>query len=370
MKVILALDSFKGSLDACSAVHAVERGFKRICPDIEVVSCPVADGGEGTVRILTEAARGELRTVKVHGPLMEPVEATWGLLGDNTAIIEMAEAAGLILLDENQRDPTRTTSYGLGELMLHALDSGADSLIIGLGGSATVDGGTGMAQALGTRFPGLEPPMTGGKLAGIRSVDTSRVDERIGDVVIRVALDVKNPLLGPKGAAAVFGPQKGATAVQVAQLERGLAHLSTFFPDVSPDLPGAGAAGGLGWGLPAFTGAELKSGIDLCLDTLDFEGLLRDAQLVITGEGSFDEQTLSGKVPLGVAQRARAKHIPTIVLAGDFTASLGDLSQYGIVGYYSVVSYFSVSIEESMARASVLLEDLAARVCENYMGSK
>ena len=363
MKLVVACDSFKGSLDALSVVEAVERGITRVLPETDVALCPVADGGEGTVKILTKAAHGRILTTTVHGPLMDPVTAQWGLLDNSkTAILEMAEAAGLTLIEPEKRDPTKTTSYGVGELIRNALDAGAEHIIIGIGGSATTDGGTGMAEALGVRFPGSDSPMSGGRLLDIASVDMSKLDERIRDILFQVALDVSNPLLGPNGAAHVFAPQKGATPAQVELLEKGLSHLAAFLPQVSPDLTGAGAAGGLGWGLAAFVGAELKSGINLCLDTIGFESLLDGADLVITGEGSFDQQTFQGKVPLGVAQRAAAMNIPTVVLSGDHSVSLADLEQYGIIGCYSICKHFDVPVERSIAQASILLEDLAADV--------
>jgi glycerate 2-kinase len=367
MKVVLACDSFKGSLDALSAVNAVKRGITRVFPEINVVLCPVCDGGEGTVKILTTAAHGNLLTATVHGPLMDLVTAQWGLLDDNqTAILEVAQVAGLTLLQADQRDPTRTTSYGLGELITNAMDAGAKRFIIGLGGSATNDGGTGMAEALGVRFLGTASPMNGGALTDITSIDLSHLDKRIEGMSFQVAVDVSNPLLGPHGAASVFSPQKGATPKQVTLLEKGMRNLASFLPQVSPDLTGAGGAGGLGWGLVAFLNAELKSGIDLCLDTLNFETLLDGADLVITGEGSFDRQTLFGKVPIGVAQRAAAMHIPTIILSGSHDISSTDLERYGIVGCYSICKDLDVSVEQSIAEAPVLLEDLAAKVIPKY----
>jgi glycerate 2-kinase len=294
MKVILACDSFKGSLDALSVVHAVKRGITRILPEIHAVLCPVCDGGEGTVKILTHAAHGKVLTAAVHGPLMDLVMA-WGLLENHkTAILEVAQVAGLTLLEADQRDPSKTTSYGLGELITNALDAGAKRFIIGLGGSATNDGGAGMAEALGVRFLGTASPINGGALANITSIDMSNLDKRIEGSTFNVAVDVSNPLLGPHGATKVFSPQKGATPDQVTLLEKGMSHLASLRPQVSPDLAGAGAAGGLGWGLVSFLNAELKSGIDLCLDTLNFEALLDGTDLVITGEGSLLVSCLIG----------------------------------------------------------------------------
>lgn len=363
MKIVVACDSFKGSLDAVSVVQAIRRGISRVVPDTEVVECPLADGGEGTVRILTEASKGSIISSEVHGPLMESVTARWGFMGDGkTAVIEMAEAAGLTLIESGKRDPCQTTSYGVGELILKALDTGVRKIIVGVGGSATTDGGAGMAQALGIQFEGCDIPMTGGKLLDIQSVDTGKLDERIKNTLFQVAVDVLNPLIGPMGAARVFGPQKGATPSQVQMLDKGLTHLALFFPQVSPDFEGAGAAGGLGWGLAAFVNAEIRQGVDLCLDMLDFDNLLKNTDLVITGEGSFDEQTFHGKVPLGVAKRAGRMGIPVVVLSGDHHVSVSDVKQIGIDRYYSICKYFSVSVEDAMAQPSVLLEELAAQV--------
>lgn len=367
MKVVLACDSFKGSLDALSVVNALARGIRRVFPQADVVLCPVADGGEGTVKILTKAAHGRILTTAAHGPLMDSVMAKWGLLDDKkTAILEIAEAAGLTLVEAEQRDPTKTTSYGLGELIRSALDAGANHIVIGLGGSATNDGGTGMAEALGVRFLGSDSPMTGGRLLDITSIDMTNIDERIKDVSFQVALDVSNPLLGYQGAAHVFASQKGATPAQVDLLEKGLSHLASLFPQVSPNLAGAGAAGGLGWGLVAFVGAKLRSGIDLCLDSVAFESLANGADLIITGEGSLDQQTLQGKVPLGVARRATAMNIPTIILSGDHSVSLADLQAHGIIGCYSICKDLNVSAERSIAEASTLLEDLAAHAISKF----
>jgi len=363
MKIVVACDSFKGSLDSVSVVEAIERGIIRAVPDAKVIQCPLADGGEGTARILTEAVKGSFVSSEVHGPIMEPVTAKWGLLNNGkTAVIEMAEAAGLTLIESEKRDPCQTTSYGVGELILKALDTGVTKIIVGVGGSATTDGGAGMAQPLGIQFEGCGVPMTGEKLLDIQSVDTTKLDERIKNTSIQVAVDVLNPLLGPTGAARVFGPQKGATPDQVEMLESGLNHLASFFPHISPDLEGGGAAGGLGWGMAAFTGAEIRKGVDLCLDMLDFEDLLEGADLVVTGEGSFDKQTFHGKAPLGVAQRASKRGIPTVVLAGNHRVSPEDLKQAGIVGCYSLCRHFDISVKEAMAGASDLLEELAGCV--------
>ncbi len=294
--------------------------------------------------------------------------AHWGLAdGNKTAILEVAQAAGLTLLEAQERDPGKTTSYGVGELIRNAMDAGAKKIIVGLGGSATNDGGCGMAQALGVRFTGGSSPMAGGDLVDILSVDMSKRDDRIKDTSIQVALDVMNPLFGPDGAARVFAPQKGAAPVQVELLEKGLRHLASFFPHISSNIAGAGAAGGLGWGLAAFCDAELKSGIDLCLDIVGFESLLDGADLVITGEGSFDKQSFQGKVPVGVARRAAVMGISTAVLAGTHNVTLASCKKYGIIGCFSICRHFNLRPEHAIAEASDLLEDLAASVIQDLV---
>jgi len=366
MKIVIACDSFKGSLDAFSVSDSVKQGIKQVWPETDVVLCPMADGGEGTARILTNALNGSLVTSMVHGPLMDLVKAQWGLIDNKTAVIEAAEAAGLILVDPKLRNPLKATSYGLGELIKCALDREVDNIIIGLGGSATNDGGTGMAEALGVDFLDDAFPRNGGNLGDIVSIDMSGLDTRIGDVSIQIALDVTNPLLGSRGASHVFAPQKGANRVQVELLEQGMEHLALLCPHTPPDFPGAGAAGGLGWGMAAFLNAEMKTGIDLCLDILRFESLAENADLIITGEGFCDEQTLQGKVSVGVARRAKAMGIPTIVLAGDHNIPLADLGSCGIIGCYSICKDLGVSVERSINDTSNLLKELAAKIINQF----
>ncbi len=299
-----------GARDAASALGA----------PIEIDCCPIADGGEGTAETLAAATGGEMRASRVTGPLGEPVRASWAILGDaRTAVIEVAEACGLHLIPNTRRDPMRTTSFGVGELIHDALDAGCNRIIVGLGGSGTTDGGAGMASALGARFDGAPAHVTGGDLARIIELDLCDLDSRLAEASIRVACDVNNPLCGPTGSAAVYGPQKGATTEQVAALDAGLSHLASL-THTDPDTPGAGSAGGLGFGLLAFLGATLEPGTDLVLDVLGFQSRCQGADLILTGEGRLDRQSLFGKACIGIARAARMQRVPTIALVG----SVGD----------------------------------------------
>lgn len=319
MQIIAAPDSFKETIDAVAVAEAIARGVERVSPSIDVDRVPIADGGEGTAATLAAATEGDLRTTRVTGPLGDPVDAAWAILGDRrTAVVEMAQASGIALVPPHRRDPTRTTTYGVGQLIRAAVDAGCESVIVGIGGSATTDGGAGAAQAFGVRFEDrqgrpIESPITGGMLQHIARWRFITPPQRLPR--IRVACDVTNPLCGPEGAAAVYGPQKGATPEQVEQLDRALARLASL-TDFDPDTPGAGAAGGLGFGLAAFLGATLERGIDLVLEAVGFRDRCRDARLVITGEGTLDRQSTSGKAVLGVAKAAGSLGVPTIAIVG------------------------------------------------------
>ncbi|AWO74406.1 glycerate kinase [Geobacillus thermoleovorans] len=327
MKIVIAPDSFKESLSALEVAEAVERGFRTVFPEGEYVKVPMADGGEGTVRSLVDATGGRIVETEVTGPLGEPVRAFFGLLGDGkTAVIEMAAASGLHLVPRDRRNPLVTTTRGTGELILAALDAGATHLIIGIGGSATNDGGAGMVQALGGRLldeDGCDIGPGGGALADLHAIDLSGLDPRLGGVRIDVACDVDNPLTGPNGASAIFGPQKGATPDMVAVLDRNLAHYADVIRrDLGKqvgDIPGAGAAGGLGAGLLAFLPAELKRGVEIVIETVQLAERVKDADLVITGEGRIDGQTVFGKTPIGVAKTAKQFGVPVIGIAALFT---------------------------------------------------
>jgi len=377
VKVVCAPDSYKECLSATQAAAAMADGVRRALPDAEVDVCPVADGGEGTVDALVTALGGEYRESAVTGPCGEPVVARWGLLDAGTAVIEMAAAAGLQLVPGTRRDPRRTTTFGVGELMLAAIRTGARRLIVGLGGSATVDGGCGMAQALGWRFRAtcgrmLEPPLTGGDLLSILRIESDGADTALAGVEIIGACDVDAPLLGSAGAATVFGPQKGADPAAVAELENGLAHLARIVGrDLGADMAGfryGGAAGGLGAGLAVFARARLESGIERVLGTCGFGERLRGADLCLTGEGRIDGQTLAGKACLGVARAAAARGVPTVALVGaagpdaDAVLSAG-LSEWRLIGP-------GLTARESMRHASALLSAAAARAALEHAGAR
>ncbi len=362
MRILIAPDSFKESLSAVDAAAAIGRGVLAAHPDASVDLCPLADGGEGTVDALVEATGGAYRTTPVFGPLGQPVEARWGLLGDGrTAVIEMAEAAGLQLVPTDRRDPTRTTTFGVGELIRAAMDADCTDIILGIGGSATCDGGTGMAQALGVDFQaagGLATHLSGGHLAHLTGVDTTTRDPRLAATSIRVACDVTNPLTGPDGAAHVYGPQKGATPEQIRQLDAGLAHLAALLPGTLPGA-GFGAAGGLGFGLVAFCGATLERGIDLVMDAVGFDERLAQADLVITGEGRLDGQSIYGKTCIGVARRAAARGKSCIALVGSAAADADLCLAHGLTAYHAIVDD-RVTVDDAMTHAAAHLERLAS----------
>jgi len=332
-----------------------------VVPGIDVDLCPVADGGEGTVDAMLQATDGTEQTDNVTGPLGEPVEARWGMLGDGyTAAIEMAAAAGLMLVPPEQRDPTRTTTFGVGQLIARAMDHNARRIIVGIGGSATTDGGLGMALALGLSAEGIQLPGCGADMAQVQTLDRTAMDSRLANTRIEVACDVDNPLVGPEGAAAVYGPQKGATPQQVEQLDAGLQHLADVL-GIDPAQPGFGAAGGLGFGLVAFCGATLRSGVELVLDAVDFDRRVRDADLVITGEGRLDGQSIRGKTCIGVA-RAAAKHdVPTLALVGSLGPQVELTLDHGLAGYHALTDICD-DIERCKRDAAPLLEQLAAQV--------
>jgi glycerate kinase len=334
--IILAPDSFKESLTAQQVCVAMQAGLEQEFPDARYVHVPMADGGEGTVQSLVDATGGTLRRVRVTGPLGGAVEASFGILGDGeTAVIEMAAASGLELVPAADRDVRRATTYGTGEIISACLDQGARRLVLGLGGSATNDGGAGMAQALGAQLldaSGRPLPLGGAALANLARIDVSGLDPRLRDCAIEVASDVTNPLTGPTGASAVYGPQKGATPADVTELDAALEHYADI---VHRDLgrsvgqvPGAGAAGGLGAGLLAFTQARISSGIDVVIRLTGLVGHVAQADLVLTGEGRMDGQTRYGKTPFGVASVARAAGTPVIGIAGSVGEGVEELSDY------------------------------------------
>jgi len=345
MKVVIAPDSYKESLTAMEVATAIESGFKEIMPDADYVKLPMADGGEGTVQSLVDATGGDIVSVAVTGPLGESVEGFYGLLGDgSTAVIEMAAASGLHLVEPSQRNPLLTTSFGTGELIKAALDKGVSHIIIGIGGSSTNDGGVGMAQALGAKLldaQGNDLPFGGGALADLATIDLSGLDPRLATVQLEVACDVDNPLCGPKGASHVFGPQKGATPEMVEQLDRNLAHYAEVIRQTNSkevlNQTGSGAAGGLGAALLGLFDATLRPGISIVMDAVNLAEVVKDADLVITGEGRIDSQTIHGKTPIGVARTAKLYDLPVIGIAGSTAKDCRVVHDHGLDAVYSVV---------------------------------
>lgn len=370
MKIVIAPDSYKGSLSALEVAKAMERGVLSVFPQAEVRKIPIADGGEGTVEALVAATNGKLRRSEVSDPLGNRIMAQWGVLGDGvTAVIEMAAASGLPLVPKDKRDPRFTTTYGTGELIKAALDAGLRKIIIGIGGSATNDGGTGMARALGVRFldgDGREVADGGGTLVDICHIETDGIDSRVMASEIIVACDVDNPLCGSRGASAVFGPQKGATPEMVKQLDVGLANYAACAVKATgravPEKAGAGAAGGLGAGLMFFTPAQLKPGVEIVLDAVGFSDIVSDADFVITGEGRTDFQTAFGKAPVGVAKHAKTHNVPVFCISGGLGEGADDVLEQGIDALLSICDR-PLSLEECMAAGDSLVEPAAARLC-------
>ena len=368
MKIIIAPQTFKGTVSALDAARAIERGVLAAVPDAETVLVPVADGGDGTLDALVDSTGGQVFRSTVTGPLGRPLEATWGVMGDGrTAVVEMARASGLALVPPRRRDPRITTTQGTGQIIKEALDRGFIRIIVGLGGSATNDGGSGMATVLGARFldaEGRPIPIGGAALGRLDSIDASKLHPALPSATIIGATDVTNPLCGPAGASAVYGPQKGASPEVVAELD---AALATFAKVLTRDLrqdvaeqPGAGAAGGLGAGLIAFAGAELRSGIDMVCQVLGFDDHLSGADLVVTGEGRADHSTIFDKAPVGVARRALAQGVPTILLAGSLGPGHEELYQHGIAGLLCIADR-PMSFQQSLLRTEELLEGAAQR---------
>lgn len=343
-------------------------GIRRVVPDAETILLPMADGGEGTVEALTYGTHGRIITTEVTGPLGEKVTAKWGILGDKvSAVVEMASASGITLVPVESLNPLVATTYGTGELIRAALQAGCRRLIIGIGGSATNDGGAGMAQALGARLldeEGRELPWGGAALAKLSRIDVSGLDCRLAECEVTVASDVTNPLCGEQGASRVYGPQKGATEEMCQQLDEALANYAEVIKrDLSIDvidIPGAGAAGGLGAGLIAFLGAKLISGVEIVSEVTGLTAYLREASLVFTGEGRIDTQTLFGKTVAGVAAKAKTFHIPVVAIAGEVAGDYKEFYQHGIDAALSIAPG-PISLKKSMANAENLIADAAER---------
>ncbi len=368
MKIVIAPQSFKGSLDALEVAQAIDKGIKQVLPDAETVLVPIADGGEGTVEALVYSTHGRIMTKEVTGPLGEKATAKWGILGDGvTAVVEMAEASGITLVPKGKLNPLIATTYGTGELIKAALDTGCRRLIIGIGGSATNDGGAGMAQALGVRLldeEGSELPRGGAALARLSQIDVSGLDHRLAACQVTVACDVTNPLCGELGASRIYGPQKGATEEMCQKLDEALANYDKVIKrDLGIDvmnMPGAGAAGGLGAGLVAFLGAKLVSGIEMVSAAVGLTDYLKGASLVFTGEGRIDSQTLFGKTVAGVAAKAKAFHIPVVAIVGELAGDYQGLYKNGIDAALSIAPG-PISLEKCMTNADKLIADAAER---------
>lgn len=359
--IVIAIDSFKGSLSSMEAGALAAGVCRELLPDARVDVFPLADGGEGTVDALVEGLHGKLRPVTVMGPLGAPVDSRYGLLPEtHTAVIEMADAAGLPMVPKDQRNPMNTTTYGLGELILHAVEEGCRDFIIGIGGSATNDAGLGMLTALGWRFSradGTAAGIYGRDLADIASIDGSGADPRLWECRFRIACDVTNPLWGPRGCSAVYGPQKGATPDIVRAMDESIHRFGTLaersLKRQGMELPGAGAAGGLGFAFHTFLGGELTPGSELCLDAIGVKDALRDADLLLTGEGRMDSQTAMGKGPAGLAQLAKRCHanVRTVAVCGCAMPDAGVVNDHGIDAYFPIL-HLPMSTEKAMEEAT------------------
>ncbi|CAG8866389.1 glycerate kinase [Pseudomonas fluorescens] len=369
MKIVIAPDSFKDSLSAQGVADAIALGLAQVWPDAQLIKCPMADGGEGTVESILAACEGQQRRTVVRGPLGATVEAAWGWLPQShTAIIEMAEASGLQLVPVAQRDACISSTFGTGQLIRAALDAGAQRVILAIGGSATNDGGAGAMQALGVKLldaQGQTLSPGGLALAQLARVDLSEIDPRLVQVRFDIAADVNNPLCGPHGASAIFGPQKGASPVQVEQLDRALGHFAdhcaTALNNDVRDEPGSGAAGGLGFAAKAFLGAQFKAGVEVVAELVGLADAVSGADLVITGEGRFDAQTLRGKTPFGVARVAREHGVPVIVIAGTLGDGYQALYEHGVDAAFALASG-PMTLDQACAEAPRLLRERATDI--------
>ena len=369
MKIIIAPDSFKESMTAKEACEAIEKGMKIALPNAEFIKVPMADGGEGTTQSLVDATEGKMYFVETTGPLGEKVKSKFGILGNGEiAVLEMASTSGLELVPREKRNPMITTTYGTGELIKKAMDMGAKTILIGIGGSATNDGGAGMIQALGGKLldeNGKQISFGGGELSKIKKIDLSELDSRIKNIKFIAACDVQNPLTGETGAANVFGRQKGATEEMVKILDNNLKHYAELIrKDVKVDvenIPGAGAAGGLGAGLMAFLNAELRKGIDIVVEYSKLEEKIKGADFVITGEGSIDSQTRFGKTPYGVVSVAKKYGVPNITLAGNVSKDIEILYDYGFDAIFSITQGVD-NLDNALKNGKVNLEKTAENI--------
>jgi len=370
MYIVVVTDSFKECLSARLVAESIASGIKKVIPETEIIQIPIADGGEGTVEALVAATGGKIIKVPMtYDPLMRPIKSFYGILEDGkTAVIEMAAASGIELLSPDERNPMLTTTYGTGKLIIDALESGYKTIILGIGGSATNDGGAGMAQAFGISLKdqnGDEIAPGCGHLDSLRHIDISNIHPMVIGAQIIVACDVTNPLCGQDGASYVYGPQKGGTSSMIETMDRNLEHFARLIKEqLKIDvafMPGSGAAGGLGAGLLAFTNAHLKPGFEVIKSAISLEEFIRKADLVFTAEGKIDFQTQFGKTPFGVAQLAAKYHIPVVALAGIIGNGAEVMYQKGITCMFSIVDK-PMTLEESIAQAKVLIENSAERV--------
>ena len=378
MKIVIAPDSFKGSLSALAVGEAIREGILKIDAGVETVLVPMADGGEGTVQSLTDASGGKIIQTTVHDPLFRKIKSFYGIMGDGkTAVIEMAAASGLPLLKPEEKNPLKTTTYGTGELIKEALDKGCTKIILGLGGSATNDGGLGMAQALGVRFLDEnenEIGYGGGELLKIHTIDMSGINRRIQNVEFIAACDVDNPLCGEKGASNVYGRQKGGSDIDVKKLDNGLAHFAQLLESMLgvnlKDFPGTGAAGGLGYGVMMFLKGTLENGFDIVSRVTKLAEKMEGADLVITGEGKIDFQTVFGKTPFGVAQLAkRKKNIPVVAIAGSLGEGYKELFEKGFDGIFSIIDK-PMSLDGAIENTEELLENLTGSIIRFWISLK
>ncbi|MEI0447593.1 glycerate kinase [Brachyspira intermedia] len=364
-KIIIIPDSFKGSASSLEVCNYIERGVLKVIKDADIIKIPVADGGEGTVESILYAAGGNIKKINVKNPEGKLIEAKYGIINKEKAVIEMAEASGLTLIDDKTRNPLKYSTYGTGELIKDAVNNNIKEILIGIGGSATNDCGIGMANALGYKFldkDNNELEAIAENMMHVDDIDDSNVDKRIFDIKITAACDVKNPLYGNNGATAVYGKQKGVTEETFDILDEGLKNIAKIikekFGKEIDYMEGAGAAGGLGGGLVAFCNAQLKSGIDAVLDIIDFESKIKDASLIITGEGAIDGQTKEGKVPVGVAKRAG--NIPVIAIVGEIREGAEIVYDLGIKSIMPICTK-AMSLEESISNAAALVENASER---------
>ena len=373
MKIVIAPDSFKETLSAFEVASAIELGFQNVFPEAEIIKIPIADGGEGTVDAMVRATNGSFEFSEVEGPMGDNTRAKWGMLGNSkTAVIEIAEACGLHLVSANKRNPMAASSYGVGQLVIAALDKGAKKIIIGLGGSSTNDGGYGFLRAIGVQFLDSKGNELNGHfetLSLLSDINLSHIDKRIMNTSIEIACDVDNPLLGHQGATRVFAAQKGASNKMIEELESIMTHyyevISGQFKSQARDQPGFGAAGGLGFGISAFSNSELKSGISIVLETLNFNQYLLDADLVITGEGRIDSQSERGKAPIGVINYANQFNCRVFVIAGSLDDPKVFNQKFNVTNSYGIVNE-KFSIEKAFEDPYGCLKNVSQKAAEDF----